>query len=583
MLPLVDGGAAYDLTKTVALGMMCLFLTALLLKSPLLQDNPEEQVEDPVTDALGRWARDERARRAFSALLVIVAVVISAAYFSKSSTYERYLHRWDAYHTVLGAKYHDELGYFDLYKCSIAIDKKGAGHFAEVKNVRDLRTRQVVSTKEHLRGNDCLKRFTPERLAEFQEDLNILGASMKSSDWQRLFRDKGFNGTPFYTVVATALLAVFGTSLEQLTKLAFLDVILMLSAFASVGWAFGVRRAAIFAIFFCCFFPNRYVHMGGSILRFDYVATLAIALSALKKDKWGLAGVLMAWAGMVRIFPLVFAGAVLLKIAVEFFATRRLERKHMLFVSAFSLGMFAFLMTSFIGLDGALDDWREWWLNMKVHNKTSASFRIGFRHLFMLDGSMERVKYGAMQGTFGARIGFYVGVAGLLMSPLLLSIRRLDVVTFAALFGAVGFFLSVIATRYYYSVFTLVFLVDRDIFRNRTLLILCASLFGFSAFDYFYFETYDNTALMYNFILGAQLATFVVLLNYGLLFDLGLQEGALSKVDTTSDAMGAPDSSGAQDSSVVQDASVAEESAAPPEENAHAAFLPSGSGSTAGG
>ena len=34
--------------------------------------------------------------------------------------------------------------------------------------------------------------------------------------------------------------------------------------------------AAIVAIFFCLFFPNRFTHMGGSILRFDYAAALLI-------------------------------------------------------------------------------------------------------------------------------------------------------------------------------------------------------------------------------------------------------------------------------------------------------------------
>lgn len=553
MLPLVDGGAAYDLTKMVAFGMMCLFLAALLLKSPLLKDDPDAPQDDPSADVFALWGRDERVQRAFSALLIVIAVVLSATYFSKSASYERYLHRWDAFHTVLGAKYHEELGYFDLYKCTIAVDKEGKGHFAAVKDVRDLRTRNVVPVEELLRGNDCLERFTPQRLAEFQTDLNTMGASMKASVWSRLFRDKGFNGTPFYTVVATALLGLFGTSIEQLTKLAFLDVFLMLIAFGSVAWAFGARRAAIFAIFFCCFFPNRYIHMGGSILRFDYVATLVIALAALKKEKWGLAGILMAWAGMVRFFPLVFAGAVLLKIAAEVFATRRFERRHVLFVATFSLGIVAFLVTTFIGLEGTLDDWREWWFNMEAHNKTSASFRVGFRHLFMLDGSMERVKYSEMQGTFGARIGSYVVAVGLLISPLVLSIRRLDVVTFTSLFGAVGFFLSVVATRYYYSVFTLVFLANRDIFRNRTLLILGAVLFGFSAFDYFYFETNNNNALMYNFILGAQLATFVVLLDYGLLFDLGLQDGALSELGPMQESLQSSESAPASEMSVSAD------------------------------
>ena len=62
--------------------------------------------------------------------------------------------------------------------------------------------------------------------------------------------------------------------------------------------------------------------MGGSILRFDYVAALAVALAAIKRERWGVAGALMAWATMVRIFPIVFAGGIFLKILADLVATR---------------------------------------------------------------------------------------------------------------------------------------------------------------------------------------------------------------------------------------------------------------------
>ena len=183
-----------------------------------------------------------------------------------------------------------------------------------------------------------------------------------------------------------------------------------------------------------------------------------------------------------------------------------------------------FIIVSFVGLEGGTEDWLGWWHNMQVHNSKSASFRVGFRHLFMLDGSLERVHYGKMQKEFHSRLGSYIPAVLLLFAPLLSSIRRLNAVTFASLFGAAAFFLLVVSTRYYYSVFALVFLVDRDILRNRTLLLSGALLFGSSAFDFFYFATYENTTLMYNFIIGAQLTAFLVVLGFGLLFDPGLEE-----------------------------------------------------------
>ncbi len=516
--PFADGQAAFDLAECTAFVMMCLFLGALMGRSPLLRTHLQGTWARKLLELCKHFRVTERAGRVLTVALVLGALFVSASYFSRSALGGHYLHRWDAFHTVLGAKYHNELGYFDLYKCSLAIDKTGERHFRSVKKVRDLRTRKHVPVREHLKDNDCLERFTPERLAEFRTDLNTMGASMHGGVWKRLFTDKGFNGTPFYTVVVAALMKVSGTSIEQLTTLSFLDVGLMLLAFASVGWAFGVRRAAIFALFFCTFFPNRFIHMGGSILRFDYVAALTIALCAIKKDRWGVAGVLMAWATMVRIFPVLFAGGILLKIAVEVLATRHWERRYTYFTAAFAASLVLFFVTSLVGLEGGGADWLGWWQDMATHNSKSASFRIGFRHLFMLGGSLEHVNYGAMQKAFLHRQVAYLITVALLLAPLLLSIRRMSAATFASLFGAVAFFLLVISTRYYYSVFALVFLVDRDILRDRTLLVLGALLFGASALDFFYFETYENTALMYNFIVGVQLTAFVAVLSLSLLF-----------------------------------------------------------------
>ncbi len=254
-LPFSDSGAAYDLKQGFAYVMMCIFLFALVAQTLLSR----EEIHAEKLRGLDRFFASARflrnSGRVMTGVLVGGALYLSATYFARAVPFEHYLHRWDAYHTVLGAKYHDELGYFDLYKCSIAIDRTSGRHFRTVKTVRDLRTREFVDVREHLRGNDCKERFTKERLEEFKADLNNIGPSMRSRDWERLFKDKGFNGTPFYTVVVTALLNVGGTTIEGLTRTALVDVGLMYSAFIAVGWAFGVRRAAIFAIFFCTFFP----------------------------------------------------------------------------------------------------------------------------------------------------------------------------------------------------------------------------------------------------------------------------------------------------------------------------------------
>lgn len=529
--PFTDADASYALLEGFAYAFTCVCVAAIVFQAALRRPGFLKSFEPDLWSMLKDPVQARRAGRNLTIVLVLGAAVLSANYFARVTHSGSYLHRWDAFHTVMGAKYHDELGYFDTYKCALAIDRENNRHFRAVERVRNLRTRKHVDVVDHLEENDCKSRFSPERLAEFERDIDVFGRSMSSNTWKRLFTDKGFNGTPFYTVVVRGLLSVSGQSIEQLTNLALLDPLLMLAAFGFVGWAFGVRRAALFALFFCSFFPNRYLHMGGSILRFDYVAATTMALCLLHKGRWATCGALLAWATMVRVFPLLFAGAIVLKMAVEIFDTRKLGQQHIRFALAYGGGVALLFAVSLVGLDGALGDWSDWWTNMQVHNHKSASFRIGFKHLFMLDGSLENVSYSKMQAKFESRrLGYYFAV-GLLLLPLLLSIRRLSATTFAALFGVVSFFLLVVSTRYYYSIIAVYLLVDRDVLSNKTLATASALLVGASAFDFFYFATFDNTPLMYNFILGAQMTLFVLVIAYGLLFDPGLEDGCTAPVD----------------------------------------------------
>src|SRR5690606_9058970 len=80
------------------------------------------------------------------------------------------------------------------------------------------------------------------------------------------------------------------------------------------------------------------------------------------------------------------------------------------------------------------------------------------------------------------------------------------------------------------ATFALLFLVDREFLRNRTLLLTALTVFAASAFDFFYFSINGNTTLMYNFILGAQLLLVVLILVIGLLFDPGLSDAPGRKI-----------------------------------------------------
>lgn len=530
-----DPAQTYANQLDIALAMLGLFLLALLWRglrrrefsiAPGGQRKTLMQVIAPELDkSLAKPEFLMWANRLITGVLVVVALLASVNYFYGTRNNGVYVHRWDAFHTVIGVKYFEELGYDDLYKCSYAIDRDGPHHFRAVKDIRDLRTNNFVDRDEHIAGNDCKERFTAERLEQFRHDLDEFGTWSSKSQWKILMKDKGFNGTPFYATVCKMLIAPMEVSIDGLKRLAIIDPILMVIAFGVVGWAFGARTAALVAILFCVFFPNRFTHMGGSILRFDYIAALLIGFAGLKKDKWGLAGAMFAWATMVRVFPAIFAVGVCLKIASDaFVGSRKLELRpeHLKFIGWYGGTLLLLFLISLVGLHGGFENWQQWAYDMQVHNKRSASYRIGFKHLFMLDGQLTSTDYNLKQANFVARENYYWVMVAVLLAPLLLAVRRLDTISFAAMFGVFGFFLLAVATRYYWGIAALLFLVDRELLSNRFMLLLGAFLFAATGFDFFYFELNDSDPLMYNTIIGIELTAAIMLVGSWLLFNPSL-------------------------------------------------------------
>jgi hypothetical protein len=305
-------------------------------------------------------------------------------------------------------------------------------------------------------------------------------------------------------------------------------VVVMLLGYAAVGRTYGVRAAAIVTIYFCVDFPNRFEHMGGSILRFDYIAALLIGFSAIKLGRWGLAGGLLAWATMVRVFPAVFVAGLALWVVLDWRETKQLRPEHKRFAAVFVTACAVMLGISLVGLDGGLTNYQTWAEDMKIHTQTSAAFRVGFRHMFMLDGNLLGpegfVDYGTKAKAFAKLELVYWLAIGVLLTPLIRAGRKLDVITFACLFGVFGFFLFTIATRYYYSVLCLLLLVDRDLLKDRYAIGLGVLLFAGSAINYWYWPTNDYAPFMYNTLIGVELTATIALVGIALYFRPGFRD-----------------------------------------------------------
>jgi len=512
---LTDQAQIFDVRLTIALVMLGLFLVALAWRS------------------LGGFAAKldartrARANLALTTALVVAALASSINYFYAERNNGVWLHRWDAFHTVMGGKYFDELGYFDLYLCANAIDQQGPRRLRGVDEIRDLRTQKIVPAQQLLAGNDCAERFTPARLEQFRHDLDQFTEFSNPGMWKDLFKDKGFNGTPFHAWVLTQLLRGNALDYWSLVALALIDVVLLVAAFGLVARVWDVETAAIAGLFFAANFPNHFGYMGGSLLRFDYIAMLIFALAAMKRERWALAGVCVAWATMVRAFPGVFALGLALKAGADLIATRKLPREYLRFFVAYAAAMLIMFGLS-LTLAHGFDHWLEWIANIRAHTEHTRGFRVGFKHMFMLDGSLADdanfVGWVGKTAHYRPRTPWFWLAVVLLLAPLLIAARRLDAVSFAALFACGGFLLLMSATRYYYAMMVLPILIDRPLLRDRKHLLMCALLFATAAILHALAEVNPHVPFLYNTACSALFTAWFVIVGALLWLDPELRD-----------------------------------------------------------
>ena len=526
-----------DMQFAFAVGAIALLLAAVAWRT--LQAH-QRKATDPATPS--KWLR--WGDRMISAALLVAALGSATQYFYGSRNNGTWLHRWDLYHQVIGAKYFSEVGYFRIYECTWEIDAANKRHFRKVSKMRNIHTLKVVPTAEAVGELDCAALFKDEaRLEQFAKDIDDIYELGGHSMWTKLFGDKGFNGTPFHAWILSKLTAHVDIVKKELVWLGLLDVFLMMIAFGCVAWAWDVKTAAIATLFFCANFPNRYIHMGGSILRFDYIAMLIIALALMKKDRFALAGICVAWATAERVFPAVFAAGLGFKAGVELLATRKLRREYLYFGLGFVGGLlvlFGLSLSLGDSIGDGVDNWRDWWSNMKEHTKHTRGFRVGFKHMFMMDGNVtERHRFmgwASKTKAFHTRDHFYVLTLAVLFGPLILAVRKLDAVTFAALFCAAGFFTLTVATRDYYSVMVLFILVDRKLFEDRKQMLLAALLCLTAAWLTKLAASTSSVPFHYNTASSAAFAGYFVILGALLWIDPWLRDRVVVGDDVTEEA-----------------------------------------------
>ncbi len=216
-------------------------------------------------------------------------------------------HRHELFHYYLGSKYFPELGYFELYTCSVqALIGEGALP-AELSEITDLRTkRQRPAAEVMASAPRCRERFTPRRWDAFHADLERFHALIGDSGFQGVVRDHGYNPSPAWTLVGRTLATAVPATPAGLWFLARIDLALLLVLFAALGWAFGFDAMCVAAIAWGASGHTSYQWTGDAFLRQLWLSASVIGVCLMARKRPAASGALLALAAMERVFPACF-------------------------------------------------------------------------------------------------------------------------------------------------------------------------------------------------------------------------------------------------------------------------------------
>jgi hypothetical protein len=276
---------------------------------------------------LRRSDRPDRHRRQRDAVLLALGLLGAICWGNFLQFRPGFVHGSDAFHYYFGAKYFRELGYTRLYRCAVMADSEdGLGERVRMRSVRDLETdRLVLGGRILTEPQACTARFSPERWASFKQDIRWFRERMDPTLWERLFQDYGYNATPVWGVLGTALANTGPASWTQIVFLVALDPLLLLGMWGAVAWAFGWRAMCVALIYWGTNFPARFAWTGGSILRQDWLALSMVGLCLLRRGYPRLAGFSLTWAALLRVFPAFLLGGIALKGVARLLTRRTVE------------------------------------------------------------------------------------------------------------------------------------------------------------------------------------------------------------------------------------------------------------------
>lgn len=432
--------------------------------------------------------------RKIAVVLLSVLVFVSAANYMRWGP-EQLTERADAYdliHYYLGAKYFDELGYYDLYPALALADHEAGAYSSKLKYYRaqepgtGYEERPIVDAIE--RGREIREReFTPARWQTFSVDFLRLQREFKMGKrlWRILINDRGFNATPAWIMLFSPVAKI--VPVEYIKILCLMDVIFLAVGLLFIRWAYGNITVLWGLAFIFISYSFRWPVIGWAFFRYDWVCALLVALALIKKNHYFSAGVMTAFAGLSRLFPVIWlfgpAAKGLVNLVYSRDSSSRWNRKLLLLAAGF-------LITVAVVGSGALlklgpGTFRAHAINISEHVKPEelSSKRLGYVIGMFYDGKLEpkTLSYERKQLIKKYKPIHLIIAFGMLGIMAWFMKNRPNDEIFA--YGFIPFFLLLTASYYYYSVRILLIIyhaANIDHARHRNALAILLALEAFS-------------------------------------------------------------------------------------------------------
>lgn len=323
-------------------------------------------------------------------LLGVMAVVAVLAYTNFGTFHGAgMVHHWEQFHYFLGSKYFPEVGYDGIYVASLAAERElDLGHTPQ-PYMRDLRNNEVVplgSLVNHMK--EVRARFSDERWPLFREDIRYFLEHNQYNYISNIRRDHGYNPTPTWTFSARLFSSWAAASDRTLTVLAWIDPVLLGLMFLMIFRTFGTRVGCLAVVIFGLGYPWRFDWVGGAFLRQDWLAAVGVAVCLLKRGRFGLAGGLVAYATMVRVFP----GGFLVGPAVLFVRHLVAGRPTTWFrrlATGFVVGVLLCLAAGSLTGSGP-SAWSDFKWNLTKHHDTWLTNNVGLKNVLLYDRATMR-------------------------------------------------------------------------------------------------------------------------------------------------------------------------------------------------